>query len=235
MLRRFALSNRSALVCSLVAVLALAAPAQADWEATEGELGRSSNRVAIHAGAGWVGVMGSDVERVDPTFSLDFGISARAFRSLSVYGSYAISSHDVAGQLTQLVAQNVRPDGRSGNVSGTFDLTRIRVGLRFDGIRTEAMKLQPYLAGGAVFASAKVELATVDGRAPRPSLNSDGEFVNPSSFDRSMIGGFMRAGVEYLVSKEISVFADGLFEVIEPPAGLHSSAAITGGITFRAL
>lgn len=240
MLRRFALSDLSALVCPPAVCLALVglllpSPAQAEWEVTEGELGRSSNRIAIHAGLGWTGVSGSDVERVDPTYSLDFGVSARVFRSLSLYGSYALSAHDVAGQVKSLVGQNVRPDGRSGNIDGTFDLTRIRVGIRFDGVRAETIKLQPYLAGGVVFASTTVELATVDGGAPQPSLNADGEFVNPASFDTSTIGGFMRAGVEYLLTEELSVFADGLFEVIEPPAGLHSAAAVTGGITFRGL
>ena len=217
----------------LLAGLASAGPVVAAWEATSGELGQDRGRFNLHAGVGWTGVYGGDVENVQPGASIEAGLALRAFGSVSLYAGYGIGTYDVKGQLTQLLGQRVRPDGRSGNVVGTYEPARIRLGIRLNGLRTETHKVIPYFGIGALLTQATVTIESVDGAPPEPSPDENNELQDISSFEREMVGAYIRAGAAWRFSGLLSLYADGLYEVVEFPPGLNSMATINGGLQLH--
>lgn len=204
-----------------------------DWEATMGDLGRTTTRIGLHLGAFYGATSGSEVRRVEPAAGLEVGASYRVLGSFSLYGSYALSSADVKGQVTELIDQKVRPDGRSGNVDGTIDLSRFRAGIRVDALREKGWKYQPYLVLAASITNSTVELKTVDGAPPRPSRNPEGILIDPSSFADSQIGAMGRLGVEYPVANHVGANLAFTYEGIELPPGTHSVISAYGGLTLR--
>jgi hypothetical protein len=228
MIRRF----RLVLPC-LAAGLLIVAPAEAKWEAVGGELGRNPARITLFAGAGWTGVWGSDVKKTEPAPTLEVGVTLRALGSLSLYGSYALSQHDIKGQLVQVLGQPVRPDNFSGTVDGTYEPTRIRAGLRLDGLYEEKYRVHPYLAGGVVFSLLTVKINSVDGEPPLPSLSPDNEPVDISEFEQEKLGAFLRGGVDVRLVGPFSLYLDGIYEVIEFPPGLSALASANAGLTLR--
>jgi opacity protein-like surface antigen len=227
---------RRARLVALVALLAgltTAGPARAAWEATSGELGRQSTRFTLHVGGGWAGVYGSDVGKVDPGVSLEAGLGFRVIGSVSLYAGYGAGSFDVKGQVVQLLGQRVRPDGRSGNVVGTYEPTRIRLGLLMNAFHTEGFKVVPYFGIGALLTTAKVTLDSVDGAPPQPSPDEGNVLQDPSDFDRQKYGLYLRAGAAWRLARLVSVYVDGLYEIVEYPPGLNSMATFNGGLQLH--
>jgi len=218
---------------ALLAGLASAGPARAAWEATSGELGRDKARFNLHAGAGWTGIYGSDVENVEPGVSLEAGLAFRVLGSVSLYAGYGVGTFDVKGQLTQLLGQRVRPDGRSGNVVGTYEPARIRLGIRVNGLRTESHKVIPYFGIGALLTKATVTIDSVDGAPPEPSPDEDNVLQDISTFERDKVGAYIRAGVAWRLASLLSVYADGLYEVVDFPPGLNSMGTLNGGVQLH--
>ena len=218
---------------ALLPLVPSAAHAADDWEATMGELGRNASRYALHLGAGYGGWDGTEVSRVDPALGFEVAASFRAYGNYSLYAGYALASADVQGQVAELLDQKVRPDGRSGNVDGSLDVSRFRVGVRIDALREQNWRFQPYVVFAAVFSTSTVDLNSVDGAPPRPSPNAEGELVDIRSFDDSQIGAMGRIGLEWMVLPRIGVNAAFTYEGIELPPGTHAIIGAGTGLTFR--
>jgi opacity protein-like surface antigen len=139
----------------------------------------------------------------------------------------------VDGQIVELLDQPVRADGRSGNVSGELTFTRYRVGLRLDGLRQQNWPAQVYFIGGAVFATTKVAIDTVDYATPGLVPAPGGGRVDLGGFEDSQVGFMGRIGMEYRVAANLSVNLGFTYEVFEPPPGTNSNTAFNGGLTYR--
>jgi hypothetical protein len=208
----------------------------ADWTPTHGELGQNDRRVAIGIGASYGVLSGSEVEKVDPGPGLEVGVAVRALWSLSAVGSFAVNSSDVSGQLIQLIDQNVRTDGRSGNVQGSMRVGRLRAGLRFDALREQNWRFHPYLTVAVVYSRTEVNIDSVDGVSPPPEVTGPPpEFlpVNLKSFTDTQLGGLGRFGVEWAFHPRMALDLSGSYEVIEFPSGTNAITSINTLFVFR--
>lgn len=219
-------------VCLLLLAAGPAAAAE-DWTPALGDLGRTATRFALHIGGNWSAITGTEVEQMDSATGYEAGISVRVFRSFSLFGGYAVSSGDVKGQVVQLLDQNVRPDGRSGNVSGQIEARRFRTGIRVDALRERNWRFQPYLLGAAVFTTTEVTIDSVDQAAPRPVPVVGGGSADISRFEDSQIGALARFGVEYRVVPLIGIDFNLSLEMMELPPGTNAATSVNGGITIR--
>ncbi|MEZ5066428.1 MAG: hypothetical protein R3B81_17000 [bacterium] len=225
-----------ALVAAVGAALLLAAgSAQAEWQATQGDLGRSEARAILRAGGAWAGPTGGDVDKTKPGVNYQAAAAYRVWGMFSVCGSFATGSFDVDGQVVSLIGQYVRSDLRSGNVSGSYEPQRLRLGLRFEALRTETSRVVPYLEGGALFTTTKFTIDSVDRSTPGFAPNADGEIQSVAQFERSTTGAFLRGGVEWLTAGPVGVYTEATFDAVSIPAGLHSIVSVGAGISLRPL
>jgi hypothetical protein len=186
-------------------------------------LAPSPSRVGVFAGAFYGSLSGSHIEHVDPGAGFDGGASYRVLSDLSVWASFATSSYNVSKQqVTQLLGKDVLDSGRSATVEGSLTFTRVRVGVRVDGLRESTFRFQPYFVGAAIFTTNKAKLDTVDGVPP----------ANPSHSD-SKIGGYGRFGVELHVTPRVDVDGFATYEVFEFPASTNAALSAGGGVHFR--
>lgn len=209
-------------------VTAMEAPAPA-----AAELQSAATRGGAFAGAVWGGLSGSEVQKADAAPGFEGGAFWRVWRGASVWGSYAVSSHDVNGQLIQLLDQPVRPGGRSGTVEGSIQVSRLRAGVRLDALRESGWPLAPYAVAAVCFSTVEVTIDRVDGREPVPVPDAEGRPVDIRSLDDSQLGGLGRFGVEYEVAPAVRVDVHGSYEVFEFPAGTSASAAAGAGLVYR--
>jgi hypothetical protein len=178
--------------------------------------------VGVFAGAFYGSLSGSHVEHVDPGPGFDGGASYRVLRDLSVWASVATSSFNVKGQqVTQILGKRVLESGRSATVDGSLTFTRVRVGVRVDGLREPAFRFQPYFVGAAIFTTNKGKVDSVDG-VRQNSSHSD-----------SKIGGYGRFGMELRVAPRVDVDGYASYEVFEFPASTTAALSAGGGIHFR--
>lgn len=211
------------------------ATADSDWIPAAGDLGLSSTRYAIHVGGSWGPVSGTEVENTEPASGVEIGVSVRVLWSVSAYGSFAWSRSTVKGQIVQLLDQEVRADGRSGNVDGELTSRRLRYGVRVDGLRQEGWPFQIYFVGAAVQSVNEVTINSLDHVSPPPPIPlSGGRTLDIGKFDDGGQWGFLgRVGVEYLVTKQAWVYGNFTYEVVEPPPGTYATASINAGLTYR--
>ncbi len=205
------------------------------WEASLGELGRSSTRFGLHISAGYSAVSGNEVEQVESAVGYEAGLSVRVLGNLSIFGSYAVATGDLEGQLVQILDQKIRSDGRSGNASGDLELSRWRVGVRVDALREKNWPWQPYFLGAVVFSSSEVTLDSVDQSSPPLPVSAGiGQpLIDIRTIKDSQTGALARLGLEYLLTPTIGVDLNFTYEVIELPPGTNANSSINAGLTFR--
>jgi hypothetical protein len=210
--------------------------ASPEWTATAGEMGRDNSSFALHIGGNYAVLSGTEVENVDPSPGVEAGVSYRFLANLSVFGSYAINTSNVEGQLIHLLDQRVRDDGRSGNVEGELQTSRLRIGVRLDALREESWQFRAYLLGAVVFSSLDVTLDKVDGNDPPFLVTGDPpDFptVDVSSFSDNQLGGLARFGLEYTILTSVSLDLNVSYEVIEFPTGTNALASFNTGLVLR--
>lgn len=222
--------------CTLVAVLCFSTASGAeDWEPVAGGLGRDASRFAVHLGGSYGTMQGSELENLDPSTGFDVGVSFRFLGNLSAVGYYAADKANVSGQLTQLLDQRVRADGRSGLVEGEVKTERFRAGLRVDAYRERGWRFTPYLLGAVVFSDIEVTIDSVDGAPPAPIPSADPlqPRTDISTVKSNEIGGLGRLGVEYRVASRIAVDLNGNVEIIEAQPGTNTIFAVNSGLVVR--
>jgi len=215
--------------------LASAAFAAPEWEPVAGDLGRDRDRFLIRVGVDYGVMDGSELENMDPAKGFDAGVAVPLFGSLSATGSFAVDRADINGQVTRILDQQVRPDGRSGTVAGQVETRRFRAGLRVDAYREHDWKFTPYLQAAVVFSKISVTIDSVDGAEPQPIPvpGGGGTVLDISEYADNEIGGLGRAGVEYHLSERLSVDLCGNVEIIEFQAGTNTIFSLGSGLTAR--
>lgn len=197
-------------------------------------LERPGSPGGVFGGVLWSSLEGSEVEKADPALGFEGGAFWHVWRGVSVWGSYAVSSHDVNGQLVQLLDQPVRGDGRSGTVEGSVQVNRARAGVRLDAMRQAGWRFAPYAVAAVCFSSIEVTVDSVDGdNDPDPVPDAQGNLVDIRSIDDTQLGGLGRFGMEYEVSPILRVDVHGSFEVFEFPPGTNASATAGAGLVYR--
>lgn len=167
---------------------------------------------------------GTEVEKADVALGFEAGAFRHLWRAASVWVSAAMSSHDVSGQIMQLLDQDLDPTGRSVTAEGTVDVARGRAGLRLDSQHEPGWRFAPYMVAAVCFSRIEVTVDKVNGGDPLPSL---------SSFDDTQLGGMARFGVEYAVAPRVHVDVQASYEVFEFPAGTDASVHGGGGLVYR--
>ncbi len=193
----------------------------------------AESRGGVFGGILWGSLDGSEVEKADPAMGFEGGAFWHLWRGISVWGSYAVSSHDVNGQLLQLLDQPVRAGGRSATVEGSVQVNRARAGVRLDALRQAGWRFVPYAVAAVCFSSIEVTVDKVDGADPVPVPDAAGNPVDIRSLDDTQLGGLGRFGVECEVSPILHVDVHGSFEVFEFPAGTNASATAGAGLVYR--
>jgi hypothetical protein len=233
-MRRSAAAAPALLLSWSLLCLASVARAAPTWEPVAGELGRDRDRFLIRGGVSYGVMDGSELENMDPARGFDAGVAVPVLGSLSLTGSFALDRADIKGQVTRILDQNVRPDGRSGTVEGQVETSRFRAGIRVDAYREKDWKFTPYLQAAVVFSSIKVTLDSVDGAPPQPyPVPGTNQVIDISEYTDHEIGGLGRAGVEYHLSSRLSVDLCGNVEIIEFQAGTNSILSLGSGLTAR--
>ncbi len=197
-------------------------------------LDRGDSRGGVFGGLLWGSLDGSEVEKADPAIGFEGGAFWHVWRGVSVWGSYALSTHDVNGQLVQLLDQPVRGDSRSGTVTGSVQASRARAGVRLDAVRQPGWRFVPYAVAAVCFSSVEVTVDSVDGVAPPAAVpDASGNPVDIRRIDDTQLGGLGRFGVEFQVAPMLRVDVHGTYEVLEFPAGTNASAAAGTGLVYR--
>jgi hypothetical protein len=224
-------------VCVVLVLLLASRVGAAPWEAQVGDLGHNVHRFAIHIGASYGGLSGSEVPKTEAGPGFEAGLSYRVLGSLSVYGGYAWHTSDVNGQITQLLDVYVRGDTRSGNVSGNVKSQRFRGAVRVDAYRVEDWKFQVYAIAGGLYSLVDATIDTVDGKPPESYFVpvEGGGFVeiDPGTISDNNWGVFGRVGLEYFLGERFAADGSFSFEVLDAPPGTKDLSTFTVGVTYR--
>ena len=218
------------------AAAAIAPPvtALADTAAPEvPDLTPDPSRGGAFGGLSWATLGGTEVEKADPVLGFEGGAFVRVWRGAGLWGSFALHSHSLSGQISQLLDQPLRPRGRSATVDGSIKVTRARVGVRLESVRQADWRFVPYVVGAVSFAKIDVTVDKVDGAAPLPVPDALGKPVDVSRFDKSRLGGLGRFGVEYDALPHIRVDLHADYEVYAFPPGTAASAALGANLVYR--
>ncbi len=223
-------------VFTLMIWLAWAAPAAAEWVAVTGDIGLIDRTAIVHGGVQYANPAGSELEKTDPGLGFEAGAAVYLLWNLSVDLSFAMGSSDVDGQISQLLDYPVREDRRSATVQGSVDFTRVRLGVRVDGLRQDAWHLQTYVLLAAVYSKIEVTVDQIDGAPPPPDDPPPPDpptIFDAPPWDESQIGALARLGIEIELAKNMGLDIAGNYEVLEFPAGTASLASVTGGFFYR--
>jgi hypothetical protein len=194
-----------------------------DWVPGEGELGADQSRFILSLNLAYSDVSGSELEKVDPSPGICAGAAMRVFSLVSACASVSRNSSSVEGQITQLLDQDVRLDGRSANVVADVTLLRVGAGARIDSVREEKWRYRPYALGEVLFAKTNVKLDRVDGAPPQVT----------DSYSEFYFGALGRVGVDVRFTPNWGVDVSGTYEILEFPAGTAMVASVGAGVAYR--